>query len=244
MSDHFDIDVSGTDAIGGKIDPVAGRDGLPLGPDGNGAPGKAGWFECKEQAGIGQPGNHGWGAPPAAAGGNGKPAWTVTIECAQFEGLPLALRNNGGNGAAGQDGGKGGDGRAGGDAGHQPRLCRDLILGGIGGDAGKGGNAGPGGNGGHAANVTVWTGSGLTGIPLGSDNRGGKQGKAGSVGSPGTPGAGGRNSDGTQAAGGANPGSGLPALDGAPGKSGTFSQVASSKPGTYLKIAIISQLAG
>ena len=243
MPTHYDIIVSGKDAPDIVVTPVPGKDGKVLGPEGNGTPGKAGWFTCEDQAGPGQPGNHGWGAPQAEAGANGQPAWTVTIECSEFSGAPLSLCNNGGHGAKGQDGGKGGDGTDGGNAGHQPWHCKDLVLGGIGGDAGSGGNAGPGGNGGNAANVTVWTGKDLTGTPVGGDNRGGTQGKAGDYGAPGKPGTGGKNSDGSLASSGANPGSGLPAKDGDPGKGGTFAQRGSSKPSTYLKIAIISQLA-
>lgn len=215
------VGARGTDAIT-PVPLPAGTDGPALGPAGNGPPGKATWFSCTRQAGPGHPGNDGGTAPPASSGGNGESAPGGRFACAEFVGDSLDLASHGGDGGRGASAGPGGAGSAGGDAGQQPKLCRDQVVGGTGGRGGMGGSAGNGGDAGSACDVTVALGSDLPGTLVSADIRAGTQGGEGCPGPPGKPGSGGLNSDGTQAPSGSQLGPGHGGTPGAPGYGGTY----------------------
>lgn len=240
MASSYDIVVSGTKAKAVVITPVNGRNGDPLGPDGNGANGECDPHnskKCAVPAGPGQPGNGGFDAPPAVAGGGGLDAFAVTITCTDYSGDPLNIANLGGDGALGNTGGVGGAGSDGGNAGTQPPCCKQLVYGGIGGGAGKGGAAGNGGDAGGAGDIIVTYGAGLSGIPAGATSGSGTPGQPGTPGDPGTPGAGGMNSDGTQYDPGARGGPGAAGTIGKAGYAGSFTAtVDKAVAPRYLKI--------
>src|SRR5208283_4880069 len=103
MTTTYDLNVSGPSGQPDPQTPVNGKDGLPLGPSGNGADGKQSWWTCEQPAGPGLPGNSGHPAPPAGNGNNGLDAYSVVITCQEYSGAPLNLLNAGGDGAAGND---------------------------------------------------------------------------------------------------------------------------------------------
>lgn len=199
-----------------------GTDGAPLGPAGDGRPGEALLLKCTRQAGPGHPGNDGGTAPPAASGGNGGSAPGGRFSCAEFVGDSLDLLNHGGDGGRGASAGPGGNGGPGGDAGHQPKPCRDEVLGGTGGRGGMGGQAGNGGDAGSACDIAVALGSALPGTLVSADTQAGRAGAEGQPGGAGTPGRGGHNSDGTLAPSGSQLGPGPDGTPGTPGYGGTF----------------------
>jgi hypothetical protein len=240
MATSFDVTVSGAKAQTAIVPPVNGKDGLPLGAAGNGANGQADAFhKCTMQAGPGLPGNPGIGAPPANSGANGGDAYSVIITCSQYAGDPLALLNNGGDGADASSGGNGGNGSDGGNAGTQPKGCTQTIAGGVGGGAGQGGNAGSGGKAGNAGDIVVIYGSSFTSVPISATSNGGNPGKFGQPGLPGTPGKGGLGSDGTAAGSGGAAGGGAFGKGGDGGYGGSFNATQdSTKPSGYLKISV------
>jgi hypothetical protein len=243
MASSYDLNVSGSKAQTVVKPPVNGKDGQPLGPDGNGANGTASAWGCTTPAGIGQPGNYGHGAPPADNGDNGGDAYSVTITCSEYSGAPLNLLNSGGDGATGQNGGTGGKGSDGGNAGKQPKACKGVIQGGVGGASGSGGNAGGGGKAGNAGDVVVVYGSGFTQVPISADSSGGNAGGVGQPGPAGTPGKGGLNSDGSSAMVGSMGGAGQSGKAGDGGYGGSFSASADpSKPANYLMISVQTRI--
>jgi len=244
MATSYDLNVSGPDGKPDPVTPVNGKSATPLGPEGNGADGKATYTgKCESPAGPGQPGNHGCSAPPATAGANGLDAFSVVITCDAYSGAPLKLLNAGGTGAAGNSGGRGGDGSDGGNAGKQPKACTGTIPGGYGGGAGNGGNAGTGGNGGNAGDIVVVYGPGFTDTPVSADSQGGTTGASGTPGDPGTPGKGGLDSAGDPAPIGATGDYGNQPGTPTAGYGGSFvANQDNTKPSTYLKVSVSSHV--
>jgi hypothetical protein len=240
MTVDYDLNVSGSKAQTVVNTPVNGKNGEPLGPAGNGKDGQADlWHKCVQPAGPGQPGNAGFGAPPADGGANGGNAVSVTITCSEYSGDPVSLLNMGGDGATGNTGGVGGSGSSGGNAGKQPKGCNDVISGGIGGAAGSGGNAGAGGKAGNAGDVVVVYGSGFSQVPISAQSGGGQVGMFGQPGQAGTPGTGGLNSDGTSALSGSAAGGGGSGKAGDGGYGGSFKATTDpNKPPRYLMISV------
>jgi len=244
MTDSYQINVSGADAKTVVIPPVDGKDGMALGPAGNGKDGVAAKFDhtCEQQATPGLPGNPGTAAPSADSGANGGNAFNVTITCSEYSGAPLTLLANGGAGANGNSGGKGGNGSNGGNAGKQPaKACTDVIPGGVGGNAGAGGNAGGAGDGGNAGDVVVVFGTALSGVPVSAVSNGGKPGLFGQPGGPGKAGQGGIGSDGNPASSGVMAGGGASGGGGKGGYGGSFNASSdSTKPARYVKISVMA----
>jgi hypothetical protein len=228
---------------GTQPDPIpTGKDGPPLGPAGNGEPGKADLFglKCEHPAGIGHPGNDGGTAPPANSGTNGESAPGGRFTCDEFVGPSLDVWNHGGNGGHGANAGLGGNGSPGGNAGIQPKACRDVIAGGSGGRGGMGGRAGSGGDAGSGGNLTVLLGADLPSDLVSVDSKAGRAGNEGQPGGAGTPGASGKNSDGTLAPPAGQLGPGLAGHPGKPGVSGSVSLTSDSSMGpTAILITIL-----
>lgn len=219
-----------------------GTPGEPLGPEGNGPPGKTDPFriKCEQPAGPGLPGNDGGTAPPANSGVNGESAPGGRFTCDEFVGAALDVWNHGGNGGNGASAGAGGNGGPGGNAGHQPKPCRDVILGGSGGRGGMGGRAGNGGDAGSGGNVTVLLGTDLPGGLVSVDSRPGRPGEQGQPGGAGTPGQSGRNSDNSLAPAAGQLGPGAVGTAGRAGASGSVALRSDSSLGpTGILIAIL-----
>jgi hypothetical protein len=239
MSSKYDVVVSGKDGVDAPNPKTRGRNGDPLGPDGNGDPGESFLIFCKREAGVGKPGNRGFTAPSASSGSNADDAYAMVLKCTSFEGTSFSVLVSGGKGGNGGDGGMGGDGSAGGDAGKQPKQCTEVINGGVGGNSGAGGTAGNGGCGGNSGDVIVVLGPGLSSGLLSTTNNGGAAGLAGTPGDGGDPGLGGKNSDGILNLPGGRSGGGSPGIDGTAGVVGNLeASTDTSKPPTYLEIVI------
>ena len=239
MAEHFDINVSGSDGASITAIPLNGVDGKTLGPAGNGKASKSGIYGCDTEPSIGQPGHHGDPAPQVDAASNGGDCADVTITCNEYVGLPLNIRNIGGDGGDGGDAGQGGNGSDGGNAGANKGHCKQFAAGGIGGNSWVGGDAGLGGHGGNAGDIVVVVGPGISQQGPRATTQGGKAGKAGQPGNGGIPGKGGLNSDCTQADPGAAAGPGAYARPAKSGASGSFKQTSdTSKPASYIKIGM------